>query len=53
MRVTEHIFVQDAEGERSYPTLTLNVFINTGSWLSWLNKKMWAELGDEEWADLP
>lgn len=53
MRVTEQIFAQDSEGERSYPTLDLNVFINTGSWLSWLNKKMWSELGDEEWADQP
>ena len=53
MRVTEQIFVSDQEGERSYPTLTLNVFINTGSWLSWLNNKTWSELTDEEWADQP
>lgn len=41
MRVTEQIFVHDKEGERSYPTLTLNTFINTGSWLSWTSNKAW------------
>lgn len=53
MRVSEQIFVSDKEGERSYPTLSLNTFINTGSWLSWLNNKVWSELTDEEWADQP
>lgn len=54
MRVTEQIFVSDREGERSYPTLTVETFINTGSWLSWLNKKVWAELGETEyWEDQP
>uniref|UniRef100_A0AAU7GZT3 Minor tail protein n=1 Tax=Streptomyces phage Scarif TaxID=3158858 RepID=A0AAU7GZT3_9CAUD len=54
MRVTEQIFVSDREGERSYPTLTVNTFINTGSWLSWLNNKVWSELGEEEyWEDQP
>jgi hypothetical protein len=53
MRVTEQIFVSDEQGDRSYPTLTLNVFINTGSWLSWLSNKVWAELTDEQWADQP
>jgi hypothetical protein len=41
MRVTEQIFVEDQNGERSYPTLTLNTFINTGSWLSWTSDKAW------------
>jgi hypothetical protein len=41
MRVTEQIFVEDKEGERSYPTLTLNTFINAGSWLSWTSNKTW------------
>lgn len=49
MRVTEQIFVHDREGERSYPTLTINTFINTGSWLSWLNNKVWSELGTTEY----
>lgn len=53
MRVTEQIFVSDREGQRSYPTFTINQFINTGSWLSWLNSKMWAEMTTEEWIDQP
>lgn len=54
MRVTEQIFVSDREGDRGYPTLTLNTYINTGSWLAWLNNKVWSELGvDEFWADQP
>jgi hypothetical protein len=53
MRVTEQIFVSDQEGERAYPTLSLNTFINTGSWLSWLNNKTWSELTTEEWATQP
>jgi len=53
MRVTEQIFVSDREGERAYPTLSLNTFITTGSWLSWLNNKQWIELTTEEWIDQP
>lgn len=53
MQVTEQIFVSDQEGERSYPTLTKAQFINTGSWLSWLNNKQWSELTTEEWEDQP
>lgn len=53
MRVTEIIYAADQEGERSFPTLTVNQFINTGSWLSWLNNKQWAELGPEEWIEQP
>jgi hypothetical protein len=44
MRVTEQIFVQDEEGERSYPTLTVNQVINPGSWLSWSSNQKWAEV---------
>jgi hypothetical protein len=44
MRVTEQIFVNDKEGERSYPTLSLFQFINTGSWLSWEQNQVWADL---------
>lgn len=44
MRVTEQIFAQDDKGERSYPTLVLNTYINTGSWLSWMNNKQWLDL---------
>lgn len=55
MRVTEQIFAQDAQGERSYPTLTLNVFITTGSWLSWLNNKVWEDITDtsQVWGNQP
>jgi hypothetical protein len=54
MRVTEQIFVSDADGVRSYPTLTLNTFITTGSWLSWLPTKYWADMGlTDYWADQP
>jgi hypothetical protein len=44
MRVTEQIFVNDKEGERAYPTLSLYQFINTGSWLSWQSNQTWADL---------
>lgn len=55
MRVTEQIFVEDREGERSYPTLELNTFINTGSWLSWMNNKIWADLDPDPttWSEQP
>jgi hypothetical protein len=55
MRVTEQIFVHDREGERSYPTLTLNTFINAGSWLSWSNNQTWFDLAADmtAWADQP
>lgn len=54
MRVTEQIFVQDQEGERSYPTLTITNFITPGSWLSWLNNKVWEDMGPTEyWENQP
>ncbi|ASU03938.1 minor tail protein [Streptomyces phage FrodoSwaggins] len=55
MRVTEQIFVSDREGERTYPTLTVNTFITTGSWLSWMNNKVWLDLdGDPTtWSEQP
>jgi hypothetical protein len=53
MRVTEQIFVSDSEGERSYPTLTMNAFITTGSWLSWMPTKVWSDMTTEIWADQP
>lgn len=53
MRVTEQIFVSDGEGERSYPTLALNTFINTGSWLSWESNQTWLDLDPDPktWLD--
>lgn len=57
MRVTEQIFTSDDTGEKSYPTLTVNTFITTGSWLSWLNNKTWEDMAAEVvtpyWADQP
>lgn len=35
MLVTEQIFVEDGEGERSYPTLVMSTVVNPGSWLAW------------------
>lgn len=55
MRVTEQIFVSDKEGVRSYPTLTANEYINTGSWLSWTSNKQWFDLNDDPttWSEQP
>lgn len=41
MRVTEQIFVDDDQGERSYPTLSVEEFINPGSWDSWDVNGIW------------
>lgn len=52
MRVTEQIFVSDKEGDRSYPTLAVNLFITPGSWLTLGNKK-WVDFGlTEYWTTL-
>lgn len=56
MRVTEQIFVHDRDGERSYPTLTLNTFITVGSWLAWSNNKAWFDFDadlDSVWGNQP
>lgn len=47
MQVTEWIFVQDKEGERSYPTLSLNTFITPGSWLAWDFNQTWFDLNSD------
>lgn len=41
MRVTEQIFVDDAQGERSYPTLALDEFITPGTWFAWDANGVW------------
>jgi hypothetical protein len=41
MTVTEHIFVSDSEGERSYPTLAENLFLVPGSWNAYDISKTW------------
>lgn len=54
MQVTEQIFVSDAQGDRSYPTLSLSNLITPGSWLSWeFSNKVWDDFDTEHWADLP
>lgn len=45
MQVIEQIFVSDKEGERSYPTLAINLFITPGSWLAWDYNQVWVDLG--------
>lgn len=49
MRVTEQIFVSDAQGDRSYPTLALDTLITPGSWISWDYSQTWSEATDT-WA---
>lgn len=50
MRVTEQIFVADREGERSYPTLAIDLLITPGSWLAWESGEEWID-ADGYWAD--
>lgn len=42
MRVTEQIFVEDAEGKRSYPTLSDVLLITPGTWIAWDYGMEWA-----------
>lgn len=52
MRVTEQILISDGEGVRTYPTLAVYLFIDTGSWLSWAANQVWADMGPTEyWED--
>lgn len=48
MRVTEQIFVSDENGERSYPTLAVNLLITPGSWLAWDGNQNWDDVDDSE-----
>lgn len=50
MRVTEQIFISDAEGERSYPTLVIDQLITPGSWYAWDASQVWDD-ADEFWED--
>jgi hypothetical protein len=49
MRVTEQIFVSDAEGFKSYPTLSNNMFITPGSWYSFEWNINWDDAGEVTW----
>ena len=53
MQVTEQIFIHDKEGERAYPTLTVNTFIFPGSWIAWDFAQEWDDLTTEHWDELP
>lgn len=53
MQVTEHIFVSDKEGVRSYPTLAVTQFVTPGSWVALPADKVWNDFTTEHWADLP
>jgi hypothetical protein len=50
MRVTEQIFVSDGEGDRAYPTLSVELTATPGSWFADDVPNTWAEAGDETWA---
>lgn len=51
MRVEEQIFASDKQGERSYPTLTLDTLLTPKTWSSWEGNKVWSDLTTEHWAD--
>lgn len=54
MRVSEQIFVSDNQGDRSYPTLTINQFVTPGSWLAWNPQQSWSGVDDAvTWGTLP
>lgn len=55
MRVTEYIFSSDANGVKSYPTLSLNTYVNAGAWLAWERQKQWVDLDQDArtWSELP
>lgn len=43
MRVTEQIYASDAQGDRSYPTLSISKYTTPGSWGSWDFAQTWSE----------
>jgi hypothetical protein len=54
MQVTEQILVSDSQGDRSYPTVSINQYIMPGTWLAWDYNQAWEEVLDTEyWADQP
>lgn len=54
MQVTEQIMVSDSQGERAYPTLSINQYVMPGTWLAWDYNQVWEDVGDTEyWADQP
>jgi hypothetical protein len=54
MQVTEQIWVSDKEGDRTYPTLSVNTYITAGSWLGWDITQVWQDVNPlTDWDDLP
>ena len=54
MRVTEQIFSDDAEGEKSYPTLALDSYIAPGSWYAYSPNVAWYDVNENlTWSQLP
>lgn len=52
-RVTEQIFVSDSEGDRSYPTLAIDLFAGANTWLSWDSKPtVWSDFDTEFWSEM-
>lgn len=53
VRVTEQIFSQDRNGEKSYPTLSSRLVITPGVWFSWDANQHWIDVVDtQHWGDL-
>lgn len=52
MMVTEQIFAQDKEGEKSYPTLTIDSVIAAGSWDAVSAAKYWDIYTTEVWDNM-
>ena len=50
MRVSEYIFTSDAEGYRSYPTLTTNKYLNPGTWEAVSPSLIWQN-AEGEWVN--
>jgi hypothetical protein len=46
MRVTEQIFTSDAEGDKSYPTLSVELTATPGSWAAENEPATWVEQSD-------
>lgn len=43
MLVTEQIFASDESGEKAYPTLAIDLFVQPGTWLAWENTQVWED----------
>jgi hypothetical protein len=45
-RVTEQIFSDDSEGEKSYPTLSSELVFISNSWLYYNNQTLWTDVAN-------